>query len=583
MTAKLRLVVFTGGELAPVNRVLFERLAADPLLDLAAIIVDDYRRPRKSLVARVSRALREDGLGWLAFKFGSKIRSIADKATHRLTALAHGQPRGEESYDAFEKRTAIRVFRVTDIHDGASLALIRSFSPELGMIVGGRILRDCVTTIPVRGTLNIHKLKLPLYRGGGPVGYWETLAGEPSIGVSIHYATTQVDAGPVLAEATIPIEACDTLESLKLKADLRGAQLYHETLQHFAQGQRDGTAQDLSQGTTYRAPSEYKVWKLQRRLERSAARSMEAWRSPWIVRSRVLAQYLAVLPRLIAARRQLIRMQRAPISIFFYHLVADSPLNHMCLRLPAFVRQVEFLRRYYTLLSLDETVERLRSGKNDEVAASLTFDDGYESNTWAIEYLRYFGIPATFFVSIGHVGDGSSFEHDRKRGYDDARPMSEADVRRLADDGFIVGSHGVHHEDFGSLSTATAEWVLRESRQMIKDVCGYGPAHFAFPKGQRGTNITSESFALALKHYAYIFSAYGGYSFPQAGRRHFLRMANPTEIQDLQMAMSGYTGFRQCLIGNAWGVKTDKLDPCSAAPRPAPGLPAGYPLPQSGS
>src|SRR6266540_3757941 len=67
MTARLRLVVFTSGSLAPVNRVFFERLAEDPFLDLAAIIVDEYRQPRRPLLARIVNAVREDGLPWLAF------------------------------------------------------------------------------------------------------------------------------------------------------------------------------------------------------------------------------------------------------------------------------------------------------------------------------------------------------------------------------------------------------------------------------------------------------------------------------------------------------------------------------------
>jgi len=234
----------------------------------------------------------------------------------------------------------------------------------------------------------------------------------------------------------------------------------------------------------------------------------------------------------------------------------------MCLPLLAFSQQMEFLRRYYPVRSLDAAVEQLRSGRNDEIAACITFDDGYRDNAWAIEYLRYFAIPATFFVSIGHVRDGSPFAHDRKRGYEDARPMSEADIRELIPGGFSVGSHGVHHEDFGSLTAATADRVLRESREQIEEICGRAPNHFAFPKGQRGTNITPETFSLALQYYPYIFSAYGGYSFPQAGRRHFLRTSNPMGVFDLNLIMSGYTGFRECLAGNFWGLKTEKLDLC---------------------
>jgi folate-dependent phosphoribosylglycinamide formyltransferase PurN/peptidoglycan/xylan/chitin deacetylase (PgdA/CDA1 family) len=564
---RLRLVVFTAGPLTPVNRVFFERLASDPLFDLAAIVVDEYQRPRKPLLTRIARSIRAEGIGWLGFKLGEKLRSASRSAMHRMADSIHGRTANDDSYETLAARIATPIYRVTDIHDAGSIALIRSLSPQLGVIAGGRILRDAVTTLPAHGTLNIHKRRVPEYRGGGPVGYWEVLAGEREIGVTIHYASCNVDAGPVLAETTIPIEECDTLESLALKADIRGAQLYHETLRRFAQGHRIAVPQDCSRGTTYRAPSDYKVWRLQRELARRATRTMDAMHSrpSRFAAMRVFVEYLAVLPGLIGLRKRFVRERRAPVSILFYHLVSNRPLNHMCLPLQDFVEQVEFLRRHYPILSLDEAVQRLRSGENDRIAAAITFDDGYRDNKWAIEYLRYFQIPATFFVSIGHVRDGSGFEHDRKRQFHDAHPMSEAEVRALAEDGFIVGSHGVHHEDFGTLAPIVAEYVLRESKQLIGDTCGREPVHFAFPKGQRGINITEPTFKLALAHYRYVFGAYGGYSFPQSGRRHFARMGNPLDVRELGMRMTGYTGFRECLSGNAWGIKTDKLDPCSSS------------------
>ena len=147
----------------------------------------------------------------------------------------------------------------------------------------------------------------------------------------------------------------------------------------------------------------------------------------------------------------------------------------MCLPLEEFVRQIEFLRRYYEVISLDDAVRRVRSGANQKLAVAITFDDGYRDNFWAIEYLRYFRIPASFFVSIGHVCDGSAFEHDRSAGITEASPMRESEVRGLAEDGFLVGSHGLYHEDFGQLDAASSERVLRESCQLISEITGRTP------------------------------------------------------------------------------------------------------------
>ena len=90
---------------------------------------------------------------------------------------------------------------------------------------------------------------------------------------------------------------------------------------------------------------------------------------------------------------------------------------------------------------------------------------------------------------------------------------------------------------------------------------GQEPEHFSFPKGKRGTNITADTFHLALKHYRYVHSAYGGYNVPATDRRHFVRIGNPVDRMDLAMLMDGYTGARRVLTGDAWGMKTNEFRP----------------------
>jgi peptidoglycan/xylan/chitin deacetylase (PgdA/CDA1 family) len=134
-------------------------------------------------------------------------------------------------------------------------------------------------------------------------------------------------------------------------------------------------------------------------------------------------------------------------------------------------------------------------------------------------------------------------------------------IWKMASEGFLIGSHGIFHEDFGTLDPATADHVLRESRRLVGEIAGEIPDHFSFPKGHRGKNITPETFALAQQHYRYVYSAYGGYNLPRIDRRHFQRMGGPADGLELAMIMDGYTGFRECVAGNGWGVKTDGLPP----------------------
>src|SRR5438105_1007338 len=570
--SRLRVIVFTGGPLIPVNHVFFKRLVEDPVLELQAIIVDEYQRLKEPLAFRICQGIREDGWAWLWFRFTSVIDTVIRKTARYLFELVHRRAVLQESYETLTRETGIPVYHVLDIHGEQSLTLIRSLRPQLGAIVGGRILHNSVITIPEYGTLNLRKGKVPECRGGGPAGYREVLAGEPSISVTIDYAASQVDAGDVLAKADIPIEECDTLESLQIKSDIVGARLYHNTIRKVALGFRRGEPHDTWRGHTPPAPSEFKVWRLQKRLQREAAKRMPGLRaSPsWGARARVLVQYLLLLPWLVYLRNLLIKQLRAPICIFFYHVVANRPVNHMCCPLETFVQQIELLRRYYAVISLADAVERPRSGKNDKIVAAITFDDGYKDNVWAIQYLQYFGIPACFFVSMGHVRKGRAFEHDLRRGFSHADPMSETEVQRLASQGFVVGSHGIYHEDFGNLDPVTAESVLAMSCQMVTEVAEQKPKHFSFPKGHVGKNITAETFMAAQQYYPYVYSAFGGYNFPVVNRRHFFRVGTPLDVLDLAMVMTGYTRFHERLARHGRGINTDACLPDWARAERAP-------------
>jgi peptidoglycan/xylan/chitin deacetylase (PgdA/CDA1 family) len=558
--SRLRLIVFTAGPLSPIDRVFYERLAGDPLLDLRAIVVDDSARRRRPLHERVAHGVRRDGWAWLWFKAVTTTGSLARRATLALFGRLHPAA-CEESYRTLERETGVPVHHVADIHSEESLALVRSFEPQLGVAVGEGILREALISVPERGALSIDQFNALRDRDGGPIGEGELLTGASSISVTMH-ATSPSAPGGVMAEGTIPLEECDTLESVRIKLDLVGAQLYHDAIRAVARGERPTAPQDPHAARPTEAPSEFRLWQLERRLRRRAVQRTPVLRErpSVLVRARVLIQYVLVSPVLFWRRWRLQRQGRAPVCVLYYHLVANRPLNHMCLPLEDFVRQMEFLRRYYPLLSLEQAAARLGRDDSDEVAVAITFDDGYRDNTWAIEYLRYFGIPACFFVSIGHVLDGSPFDHDRRRGFA-VQPLSEADLRGLAADGFELGSHGIYHENFGELDAESAERVLSESQRLIGQVTGSLPEHFSFPKGQRGANITAEAFTAAIRHYRHVYSAYGGYNIPGRQTRHLLRLGNPIDVIELAMILDGYTGLRQCLMGNAWGLKTSALAP----------------------
>jgi peptidoglycan/xylan/chitin deacetylase (PgdA/CDA1 family) len=110
------------------------------------------------------------------------------------------------------------------------------------------------------------------------------------------------------------------------------------------------------------------------------------------------------------AKRRRRRDQDGPV-ILLYHRVVErepDPLG-VCVSPRNFVQQLEVLRTTREVVPLAEIV----SGDLPSNAAAVTFDDGYRDNVrFAAPALADAGIPATLFVSTGHMAQGEGFWWD---------------------------------------------------------------------------------------------------------------------------------------------------------------------------
>lgn len=131
----------------------------------------------------------------------------------------------------------IPLFQPEKIRDPSSLKALRSFQPELIVVVAyGQILPPTVLSIPPRGCVNVHASLLPKYRGAAPIN-WAILNGETRTGVTTMYMDAGMDTGPILLSAETSIETEDTAGTLHDRLSRMGAHLLLETL--------DGLEKDL--------------------------------------------------------------------------------------------------------------------------------------------------------------------------------------------------------------------------------------------------------------------------------------------------------------------------------------------------
>lgn len=86
--------------------------------------------------------------------------------------------------------------------------------------------------------LNIHPSLLPKYRGLHT--HARALeAGETEHGCTVHEVTAELDDGPILGQARVPVAADDTPEALAARVLVQEHLLYPAVLRRFAQGDRN--------------------------------------------------------------------------------------------------------------------------------------------------------------------------------------------------------------------------------------------------------------------------------------------------------------------------------------------------------
>ncbi|MGI3167550.1 phosphoribosylglycinamide formyltransferase [Pseudooceanicola sp. C21-150M6] len=115
---------------------------------------------------------------------------------------------------------------------------IDAAEPDIICLAGFmRILTDGFTNHYAGRMLNIHPSLLPKYRGLHT--HARALeAGEAEAGCTTHEVTAELDGGPILGQARVPILPGDTPETLAARVLTREHRLYPETLRRFASGDR---------------------------------------------------------------------------------------------------------------------------------------------------------------------------------------------------------------------------------------------------------------------------------------------------------------------------------------------------------
>jgi phosphoribosylglycinamide formyltransferase-1 len=138
-----------------------------------------------------------------------------------------------------------RAFPDRERYDEALAALVGGYEPDLVLLAGFmRILGPAFVDRYAGRMLNIHPSLLPRYRGLHT--HRQALeAGDREHGASVHFVTRELDGGPVVLQAKVPIRDGDDEASLAARVLEQEHRIYPEAVGWFATGRlhhTDGAA-----------------------------------------------------------------------------------------------------------------------------------------------------------------------------------------------------------------------------------------------------------------------------------------------------------------------------------------------------
>jgi methionyl-tRNA formyltransferase len=178
----------------------------------------------------------------------------------------------------------IPVYQPESINTPEGVEKLKSWQPDLLVVAAyGQILSKDVLAITPHGGINVHASLLPKYRGAAPIA-WAIYHGEKETGVTVIKMSIYLDAGDMLAQEAISIEAQETAGELEARLAPLGAKLAVQVIEQIDVGTAKGMKQEKT--LVSKAPKLTKEhglidWDRPAEAVCNQIRAMQPWPTPY--------------------------------------------------------------------------------------------------------------------------------------------------------------------------------------------------------------------------------------------------------------------------------------------------------------
>lgn len=159
-------------------------------------------------------------------------------------------------------------------------------------------------------------------------------------------------------------------------------------------------------------------------------------------------------------------MCRRKIAVLMYHEIArdgESIDAWTVVRLTEFIRQMEYVKKHFSVLGLAEALHRMVRGEIQEQSVVITFDDGYSGNRkLLLSLVESMELPTTIFISTKTVVEQELYWYDRI-----LTAMGRSGPREIDLCQFGLGTYRINR------SQGAMEW--REKERLLQDLKKFLP------------------------------------------------------------------------------------------------------------
>jgi methionyl-tRNA formyltransferase len=236
-------------------------------------------------------------LGRIAFigtgAFGVPLlrRLVTDQAADQILVVSQpDRPAGRgmqlrASPIAAEARTlGLQVATPRRLRSDEARELLHDLAPDgLLLVAYGQLVPDELLAIAPRPPLNVHPSLLPRHRGAAPVAS-TLLAGDDEAGVTLMIMEPQLDAGPIVAQWSVPLTGREEAPELEERLAALAAERVPRELDRWVAGELAYEPQDERRATLIRPFTRADGWIDWRRsaeeIDRQV-RALQPWPGAW--------------------------------------------------------------------------------------------------------------------------------------------------------------------------------------------------------------------------------------------------------------------------------------------------------------